>query len=305
MSSYNQYGYEYCGVLIMVEIASVVAWSSRETGLSMTEISILTMKQTTSLTSHHNTKWRHTHEEKFSRQQSIAPITPSPLAYTPPPPFLATMEPLDTFLIRDEVISTTPARENDKFIKSSVDDLIPIPREFEVKLVSTNLECSMPIDLSPLPCTYVLEDAEIDIDLPIGEHLDTLSTGDRKINFDPCRNIEELERLLANDPVLVPRVFDEPLDNSDLMSRSIKTSDLLFEELIDTSSDLSSALLPTESSLLVLPLLDPKQICLREVERFDPFFSLTQSGDMTWVMKSPSYKFPHMPLPRQVAYSPK
>nr|GEW64460.1 hypothetical protein [Tanacetum cinerariifolium] len=46
----------------------------------------------------------------------------------------------------------------------------------------------------------------------------------------------------------------------------------------DTSSDLSLTLLPKESSLLVQSLPDSKQICLREMERFDPFFSLTLSG---------------------------
>ncbi|GJZ95964.1 hypothetical protein Tco_0668298 [Tanacetum coccineum] len=40
-----------------------------------------------------------------------------------------TMEPSDTFLMGDKVISTTLERENDEFIKSSVDDLVPIPRE--------------------------------------------------------------------------------------------------------------------------------------------------------------------------------
>nr|GEY24061.1 reverse transcriptase domain-containing protein [Tanacetum cinerariifolium] len=131
--------------------------------------------------------------------------------------------------------------------------------------------------------------------------------GDREIDFNPSRDIEELERLLANDYVPVPRVFDEPLGNSDSMSRSSKTSDL-FEELIadfglndsiptkivdryhdsevdilyfeqllneDTSIDVSLALLPTESSSLDLPLPDPMHIRLREVERFDPFFFLT------------------------------
>ncbi|GJY48731.1 hypothetical protein Tco_0438687 [Tanacetum coccineum] len=328
----------------------------------------------------------------------------------------------------DEVINTTPARENDEFIKSSVDNLVPIPKECKVTSDSI-LECDMPattplpptnngevdfdinsplgeqvvdflmenVDVAdlprhmvkqlfglllknpsltkrmsdeplgddtkprsfdvtfsnplfdfnddytlcydnslfdeefenissldpleltpvideptllvtlPLPCTNVLGDAIVDIALPLGEHLDTLLTGDREIDFNPSKDIEELECLLADDLVLVPRVFDEPLGNSDSMSRSSKTSDL-FEELIaefglddsiptkiddryydsegdilyfeqllneDTSSDVSQALLPTESSSLVPPLPDPKQICLREVERFDPFFSLT------------------------------
>ncbi|GJU41157.1 hypothetical protein Tco_1194114 [Tanacetum coccineum] len=193
-----------------------------------------------------------------------APVTHLPLAYTPTPHVLATMKPLDTFLMGDEVISTIPERENDEFIKSSVDDLVPILRESELRLDSTYLECSMPID-PPLPLTDVLGDAIIDIDLLLGEHLDTLSKRDREINFNPSRDIEELERLLADDPVPVPRVFDEPL---------------------------------------VLPLPDPKPICLREVERFDPFFSLTQSGGKTRVMETPSFGFHYMPSPRLAAYSP-
>ncbi|GKE83067.1 hypothetical protein Tco_1553067, partial [Tanacetum coccineum] len=43
-----------------------------------------------------------------------------------------TKEPFDTLLMGDEVISTTPKRENNEFIKSSVDDLVPIRRESEV-----------------------------------------------------------------------------------------------------------------------------------------------------------------------------
>nr|GFA22688.1 hypothetical protein [Tanacetum cinerariifolium] len=42
-----------------------------------------------------------------------------------------------------------------------------------------------------------------------------------------------------------------------------------------------------------------------EVERFDPFFSLTQSGDKTRVMKTPSFGFHHMSSPRPAAYLPK
>ncbi|GJY29971.1 hypothetical protein Tco_0405738 [Tanacetum coccineum] len=163
----------------------------------------------------------------------------------------------------------------------------------------------LPIDTQPFPYLVVLGDEEID--LLLRDDLDTLLTRDREIDFNPIRDIEELERLLADDLVPVPRVFDDPLGNSDSMSRSIETSDLILEELTteiglddsisteiddgyydseddilyfkhllneDTSSDLSPALLPTESSLLVLPLLDTKQICLREVKRFDPFFSM-------------------------------
>ncbi|GJW30568.1 hypothetical protein Tco_0047443 [Tanacetum coccineum] len=191
----------------------------------------------------------------------------------------------------DEVISTFPERENDKFIKSSVDDLVPIPRDSELTLDSTNLECSMPID-PPLPCTDVLGDTIVNIDLLLGKHLDTLSMGDREVDFNPSRDIEELERLLADDPVPVPKVFDEPLGNSDSVPRSydVTFSNPLFdfnddytlcydnplfdEEFEDISSVdlLESTLVINESSLLVTPLPDSKEISLREVERFDPIF---------------------------------
>ncbi|GKD72398.1 hypothetical protein Tco_1330680, partial [Tanacetum coccineum] len=332
-----------------------------------------------------------------------APVTPP--AYTPSIPFLAIMEPTDTLLMGDEVISTILAKETDEFIKSSVDDFFPIPRESEVtsdreqvvEFLMENVdvadlprhmvkqlfgpllknpsltkgmseeplgddtkprsfnefedissldppEMTLVIDeptllvTLPLPCTDVLGDVIVDIALPLGEHLDTLSMGDREIDFNPIRDIEKLERLLADDPVPVPRVFDDPLGNSDSMSRSIETSDLILEELTpeigldyliptdiddryydsegdilffeqllneDLFSDESSALLPIESSLLVLPLANPKQICLGEVERIDPFFSLTQLGGKTRVMDTPSLGFHHMPSPRPAAYSPK
>ncbi|GKB49967.1 hypothetical protein Tco_0900720 [Tanacetum coccineum] len=158
-------------------------------------------------------------KEQCLSDHYTAPVTPPALAYTPTLPVLATMEPLDTFLMGDEVIITFPERENDEFIKSSVDDLVPIPRDSELTLDSTDLECSMPID-PPLPCTDVLGDTIVDIDLLLGKHLDTLSMGDREVDFNPSRDIEELERLLADDPVPVLRVFDEPLGNSDSVPRS-------------------------------------------------------------------------------------
>ncbi|GJX24701.1 hypothetical protein Tco_0230997 [Tanacetum coccineum] len=211
-------------------------------------------------------------------------VTP---AYTPSLPFFTTMEPADTLLMGDEVISTIPAREIDEFIKSSVDDLVPIPRDSEVTS-NSNLECSMPLDSPPLPRLNVLGDRKVDIDLPFGEHLDTLSMGDREIDFNP-RDIE------TNDLIPGPRMFDVPLGNYYSVSRSfdVTYSNPLFDfddnftlridkkKFDDDFEDLSS-LDPTkstpiidEATLLVTPFPDYKVISLREVERFDPIFSLT------------------------------
>ncbi|GJV16670.1 hypothetical protein Tco_1361993 [Tanacetum coccineum] len=92
-----------------------------------------------------------------------------------------TKEPFDTLLMGDQVINTTPERENNEFIKSSIDNLVPIPRELEVTSVCNDLECNMPI-CTHFPTTYVREE-KLDIDLPLGDHLDTLSTGNREVDL--------------------------------------------------------------------------------------------------------------------------
>ncbi|GKF91695.1 hypothetical protein Tco_0275396 [Tanacetum coccineum] len=74
------------------------------------------------------------------------------------------MKPTDTLLMGDEVISTTPTREINEFIKSSVDDLVPTPRESKVTSDS-NSECIMP---TPLPTTNVREE-DFDINSPLGD----------------------------------------------------------------------------------------------------------------------------------------
>ncbi|GKB72079.1 hypothetical protein Tco_0933491, partial [Tanacetum coccineum] len=88
-----------------------------------------------------------------------------------------------------------------------------------------------PTLLVTLPSPYLVVLGDEKIELLLRDDLDTLLTGDRKIDFNPYRDIEELERLLANDPVPVPMVFYEPLGNSDSMFRPIETSDLILEEL--------------------------------------------------------------------------
>nr|GFA94033.1 hypothetical protein [Tanacetum cinerariifolium] len=46
-------------------------------------------------------------------------------------PVLSTEEPVDSFIIEDEHLDTIPVTESDEVIKSSVEDLVPIPSEFE------------------------------------------------------------------------------------------------------------------------------------------------------------------------------
>ncbi|GKF31548.1 hypothetical protein Tco_0101346, partial [Tanacetum coccineum] len=147
---------------------------------------------------------------------------------------------------------------------------------------------------------------------------------------------EEFEDISSLDPPRSAPLNYEPLGNPDLVSRSLETSDLNLKELTteiglddsilteiddgyynldgdilflehllieETFSDPTPAVLPKKPTLLVTLPPASKQFSLREVERFDPFFSLTQSGKKTRVMKTPSFGFHHMPSPRPAAYS--
>ncbi|GJR29630.1 reverse transcriptase domain-containing protein [Tanacetum coccineum] len=149
--------------------------------------------------------------------------------------------------------------------------------QFKFEVTSdSDLECHMPAT-TPLPTTDVREE-NLDINLPLREHLDTLSTGDREIDFDPIMDIEERECLLADDPVPVPRVFDEPLGDD----TKPRTYDVTFSNpLFDFNDDYT--------------------LCYDNL-LFDEEFEDIRGT--TWVMERPSYRFPHMPSPRPAAYSP-
>ncbi|GKE64548.1 hypothetical protein Tco_1518709, partial [Tanacetum coccineum] len=124
----------------------------------------------------------------------------------------------------DEVISTTPAREIDEFIKSSVDDLVPILRESEVTSDS-NFECDMP---TPLPTTDVREE-DFDINSPLGEQVVNFLKDNVDVAGLP-RHLELKDISILDPPKSAPLNY-EPLGNLDSVSRSLETTDLILEEL--------------------------------------------------------------------------
>nr|GEV89843.1 reverse transcriptase domain-containing protein [Tanacetum cinerariifolium] len=204
-----------------------------------------------------------------------------------------TKEPADTLLIEDEVISTNPARENDEFIKSGVHDLVPIPRKSEVMLVCNDLECDITVTI-PLPTTNVREEI-FDINSPLGEQVVDFFMENKDVAGLP-RHLE-FKDISSLDP---PK--SAPLNNELLEGYILFLKHLLIKEIF---FDPTPAVLPKKSTLLATPPLASKKISLRDVERFDPFFSLTLSGRKTRLMETSSFSFHHMPSPRPAAYSPK
>ncbi|GJS72141.1 hypothetical protein Tco_0704982 [Tanacetum coccineum] len=158
----------------------------------------------------------------------------------------------------------------------------------------------MHIDTPPSPYLVVLGDEMID--LLLRDDLDTLSTGDRDIDFNPYRDIEELERSLSNDVIPFLRESEDSISSLDPSCDSSFVA--VTDTLIDSYSDLGLGL-GLSKIVAPLPFIKKTDIRLREVERFDPFFFVTQLGGTTRVMETPSFAFYHMPSPRPAAYSPK
>ncbi|GKD92583.1 hypothetical protein Tco_1372420, partial [Tanacetum coccineum] len=158
-------------------------------------------------------------EVTYDKEQCLsdhytAPVTP--LAYTPSIPFLATMEPTNTLLMGDDVISTILAREIDEFIKSSVDDLVLISKESEVTSDS-DLECDMPAT-TPLPPTDVKEEDFV-INLPLGEYVVDFLMENVDVADLSRHLVKQLFSLSVKNLSSTKRMSDEPLGD-DSKSRS-------------------------------------------------------------------------------------
>ncbi|GJR22121.1 hypothetical protein Tco_0970648 [Tanacetum coccineum] len=164
-------------------------------------------------------------KEQCLSDHYIVPVTPP--AYTPSIHFLATMEPTDTLLMGYEVISTIPTRETDEFIKSSIDDHVPIPRESKVTSDS-DLECDMPAT-KPLPTTDVREE-NFDINSPLGEYVFDFLMENVDVAGLPRHLVKYLFNHLIKNPSLTKGMSDEPLgDDSKSISYDVTSSNPLFD----------------------------------------------------------------------------
>ncbi|GKE42538.1 hypothetical protein Tco_1469822 [Tanacetum coccineum] len=73
-------------------------------------------------------------------------------------PVLSTKEPVDSLIMEDEHLDTIPAMESDKVIKSSVENLVPIPSEF--KGISEDT-CDVPVCEDPSTFNALSDHSEI------------------------------------------------------------------------------------------------------------------------------------------------
>ncbi|GJS32412.1 hypothetical protein Tco_0530794 [Tanacetum coccineum] len=96
-------------------------------------------------------------------------------------PVLSTKEPIDSLIMKDERLDTIPATESDEVIKSSVENLVPIPSEFEGIFEDT---CDVPVCEDPSTFDALSNHSEILSD----SNNDGISSDD-----DSYENIEYIE----------------------------------------------------------------------------------------------------------------
>nr|GFB96525.1 hypothetical protein [Tanacetum cinerariifolium] len=86
---------------------------------------------------------RHCTNESTIHLNEINSQIPSSIVITTSPHVLPTEDPEDSLIMGNEELNTISEKESDKFIKSSVENLVPIPSESE-DISRSDSECIVP-----------------------------------------------------------------------------------------------------------------------------------------------------------------
>nr|GEZ82079.1 hypothetical protein [Tanacetum cinerariifolium] len=121
-------------------------------------------------------------------------------------PILPTLDPKVSFIMGNEKLNTIPEKELDEFIKSGVDDLVPIPSEYE-DTSGSDSECILP------SCDYfypidVSEKKFVTFSNPLFNSNDDFTSSDDESLSD--------EDILEED-IECKDSYDSKLDESDLL----------------------------------------------------------------------------------------
>ncbi|GJT15097.1 hypothetical protein Tco_0873803 [Tanacetum coccineum] len=161
--------------------------------------------------------------------------------YTTSPPVLPTMEPEDSLSMRDEHLSTIPEKESDKVIKSNVEDLVPIPSEFEDTSESDS-DCDLPSCDDFFP---VLDGKSVTISNPLFNSNDDFTSSDDESLSDedvPEDNVKLYSNPLFeyNDEYIssdVNPLFNEELENIDNKDSFVSNLDESVTPFSDANED--------------------------------------------------------------------
>ncbi|GJR26885.1 hypothetical protein Tco_1103117 [Tanacetum coccineum] len=172
-------------------------------------------------------------------------------------PVLSTEEPVDSLIMEDEHLDAIPATESDEVIKSSVENLVPIPSESEGIPDSV---CDVPLCNNPTPLEAFKEHSEIVVDFnddstssddgsPYGEdieYVDASPPDSELVSLEVVENVtpedgeiedDVLREKLSKINLLIAKIEamnSNPPPSSDFVTKSSSTSLNLFLEETNT-----------------------------------------------------------------------
>ncbi|GJU43644.1 hypothetical protein Tco_1200910 [Tanacetum coccineum] len=196
-------------------------------------------------------------EESTIPLNEITSQIPPSIAITP---VLPNMEPKDSLIMGNEELSTITEKESDKVIKSSVEDLVPIPSESEDNFES-NSGCDLPFCDNFVTFYNPLFNANDDFTSSDDESLSDEDVPEDKVKIYSNPLFEFDDEYISSD---VNPLFDEVLEN-------IESKDSYVSN-------------PDESALLVTPLSDAnKDECFDprgKIDEIDAFLDMDISTDI-------------------------
>nr|GEZ86303.1 hypothetical protein [Tanacetum cinerariifolium] len=122
-------------------------------------------------------------------------------------PVLSTEEPIDSLSMGDEHLDTIPATESDEVIKSSVEDLVPIPSEYEG---IPDTMCDMHLVNNPTPL-----EAKDHFEISLNSKDDISSSDDDSLYKENIEILESVENgpliwlTIEENEVTRPRKYSE------------------------------------------------------------------------------------------------
>nr|GEX63021.1 hypothetical protein [Tanacetum cinerariifolium] len=154
-------------------------------------------------------------DDDYDYEESTIPLSdiisqlPSSIVITTSPPVLPTKDPEVSLIIGNEELNTIPEKESDVFIKSSVEDLVPIPSESEDTSESDS-EYVLPLcdDFSPI---NIFKEESVTFSNPLfNSNDDFTSSDDESLSNKDCK--DSYDSNLDESTFLVTPLFDSNED---------------------------------------------------------------------------------------------
>nr|GEV03247.1 hypothetical protein [Tanacetum cinerariifolium] len=184
-------------------------------------------------------------EEKTIPLRNIISRLPPSIVMTTSPSVLPIEDPKDSLIMGDEDLSTIPEKESDEFIKSSVEDLVPILSESE-DTSGSDSECILPLcdDFSSI---NIFEEKVVTFSNPLFNSNDDFTSSDDESLSD--EDVSDSNFKIYLNPLFE---FDDEYISSDVNP--------LFDEVLeDIECKYSYDSNLDESTLLVTPFSDSNE----------------------------------------------